>query len=338
MNIKILTSQDYQLWDAFVNSQGTHPFHLTCFKQVIEQTFDFNCYYLYAEKNNEIKAILPLVEMKSFLFGHALISTPFLVYGGPLGETQAALRLLEHAVLLGEDLKVDYIDLRCQQRKLDIGWQQTLYVYFEKRLCATHEENLNQIPRKQRAVIRKSENNELTFRFEDDIEHFYLLYAESLRNLGTPVLQRAYFQQLKEQLGDKCSVLTVFHQQKPLTSVMSFYHQDTVFPYYGGGCLQARAFGANDFMYHQLMKSSTEQGYLYFDYGRSKIDSGSYRFKKHWGFEAQPLHYTIIPIRAKKAPNLNPTNPKYQLMIKMWQKLPLRLSMWLGPMIAGRLG
>ncbi|MCS5709134.1 FemAB family PEP-CTERM system-associated protein [Candidatus Berkiella cookevillensis] len=336
--VKQLTALDYKRWDDFVDAQGCHPYHRSDFKRIMETTFHFNTYYLFFEAENKIKAILPLVEMKSWLFGHALISTPFLVYGGPLGEEKARARLIEKAILLGEEKEVDYIDLRCQHKRIDIGWKQVLYVNFKRQLCLTHEENLQLVPRKQRAVIRKSEQCNLSHVFENSIDNFYNLYAQSLRNLGTPVLAKQYFQNLKTILQDKCSVLTVFHKNQAVSSVLSFYHQDTVFPYYGGGSPKARALGANDYLYHQLMKAATEQGLKQFDYGRSKIGTGSYRFKKHWGFEETPLHYTIIPISAKSPPNLNPTNPKYQFMIKTWRKLPLVVSNTIGPLIARRIG
>lgn len=336
--VKQLTALDYKRWDDFVDAQGCYPYHRTDFKTITEATFHFKTYYLFIECEDKIKAILPLVEMKSWLFGHALISTPFLVYGGPLGEEKACAQLIEKAIMLGEEKGVDYLDLRCQHKSLDIGWKQDLYVTFKRPLCLTHEENLQLVPRKQRAVIRKSEQNNLSHVFESTVDNFYKLYAESLRNLGTPVLAKQYFQNLKTMLQDKCSILTVFHENQAVSSVLSFYHQDTVFPYYGGGSNKARDVSANDYMYHQLMKAATEQGLKQFDYGRSKIGTGSYRFKKHWGFEETPLHYTIIPIRAKSPPNLNPTNPKYQLMIKTWQKLPLVVSNTLGPVIARRIG
>lgn len=291
-----------------------------------------------AMQQGTVKAVLPLFELKSFLFGHALISTPYMVYGGPLGDEDAKLVLIEEAIRLGEQKQVDYIDLRCQEHAPDIGWSQDLYVTFKKPLCDTHEENLKAIPRKQRAVIRKSEKHGLAFAFEDNIENFYKLYSTSVRNLGTPVLAKSYFERLLATLKQQCSVLTVYHNNTPLTSVMSFIHQDTIFPYYGGGVQQARQFGANDFMYHQLMRAATEQGLKQFDYGRSKVGTGPYRFKKHWGFEPKTLSYRIIPIRATEPPNLNPTNPKYQLMIRTWQKLPLQISNRIGPYLARRLG
>ena len=331
-------NESHVRWDQFVNQQGAHPFHLTVFKKIIESAIGCQSIYLYAEDDTGIKAVLPLFEMKSLLFGHALISVPFCVYGGGLGDKQAVKALIEQSILLGEEKKVDYIDLRSQDEPIDMGWSQTLYVYFKKPLCETHEENLSQIPRKQRAVIRKAEQNGLRAVFETNINTFYDLYAASLRNLGTPVLGKSYFETMKSKLRENCEVLTVYHEQTPLTSVMSFLHQDTIFPYYGGGSTQARQWGANDFMYHRLMQSATERGFKQFDFGRSKIDSGSYRFKKHWGFEPKPLHYSIIPICAKKPPNLNPNNPKYQFVIKLWQKMPVSLTKIVGPFIARSLG
>ena len=151
-------------------------------------------------------------------------------------------------------------------------------------------------------------------------------------------LAKKYYQALFDIFADKCSVLTVLNDGEPVSSVLNFYFKDQVLPFYGGGTAAARACKANDFMYWELMRLSVDQGIKIFDFGRSKNGAGSYRFKKHWGFEPEPLHYRFHLINAKQMPNLSPVNPKYQLAVKMWQKLPLPVSRTLGPIIARNLG
>jgi FemAB-related protein (PEP-CTERM system-associated) len=115
---------------------------------------------------------------------------------------------------------------------------------------------------------------------------------------------------------------------------MSFYFREQVLPYYGGGTEEAREVKGNDFMYWELMRRACQRGIRVFDYGRSKQDTGSYHFKKNWGFEPEPLHYEYYLVRSREVPDVNPLNPKYRLFINLWQRLPLGLSQLVGPMLA----
>jgi len=119
---------------------------------------------------------------------------------------------------------------------------------------------------------------------------------------------------------------------------MSFYFRDEVLPYYGGGTELAREVAGNDFMYWEVMRRACERGLRVFDYGRSKRGTGSFDFKKNWGFEPQPLHYEYRLVRGKRVPEHNPLNPRYRLLIKLWQRLPLALANRIGPHIVKNLG
>ncbi len=166
----------------------------------------------------------------------------------------------------------------------------------------------------------------------------YACYAESVRNLGTPVFPKKYFAILKEVFRDDCEVLTITHEGAPVAGVMSFYFKDEVLPYYGGGTFAARKLYANDFMYWQVMENAREKGLRIFDYGRSKVDSGSYRFKKHWGFEPVPLAYSYHLVKATDVPNVNPNNPKFKIFVDTWRKLPIGIANRVGPWLARQLG
>ena len=339
-HISLLDEKNAPRWDEFVmRCPDATFFHRSGWKDVIEQAFGHHAYFFYAEQDGRIQGILPLGHINSWLFGNALISVPFCVYGGICADSdEIAQDLCMAAERLGGSLGVDYIEMRQRTNNL-ITWSgKDLYVTFRKNIDPDPDKNLLAIPRKQRAMIRKGIKAGLCSEVDDGIGRFYDAYSESVRNLGTPVFSRRYFQVLADTFGDDCQIMTVSNKGRTVASVMSFYFKDEVLPYYGGGTQEARHCKANDFMYWELMRRASESGVSLFDYGRSKKDTGAYSFKKNWGFEPQPLHYKYRLVNSTELPDINPLNPKYRLFIKAWERLPLTVSRIIGPMISRNLG
>lgn len=339
-SVRPLERADRERWNEFV---ARHPeatfFHRVEWSSVLERAFNHHSHYLYAESDGRINGILPLVEVKSLLFGHALVSTPFCVYGGIVADDGPAHRALEQAACdLGRRLGVDYIEMRNRKRRHPAWLAKDLYVTFRRPIEPDPERNLLAIPRKQRAMVRKGIQKQLRAEIDSDIDRAYDIYSESVRNLGTPIFARRYMALLKETFAQDCEALTVVDADRPVASVLSFYFRDEVLPYYGGGTLAARSVAGNDFMYWQVMERARERGAKVFDFGRSKRGTGSYEFKTHWGFEPEPLNYEYFLVKAREMPNLSPTNSKYERLINVWRKLPLPLTRLIGPPIARYLG
>ncbi len=339
MQVKVLTGED-PCWNEFVLR---HPeatfFHRLGWKRVLEEAFGHPTYYLYAEQDGKVLGILPLGQIKSFLFGNALISSPFCVYGGALALSSEIRTALEQkAVELARELKVDWLEFRYLAPSGAHRPIKDLYVTFKKSLLPELEANFRAIPRKQRAMVRKGMKAGLVSTIDEEVDRFYKVYAESVRNLGTPVFPKRYFEVLKQTFGEACDILVVEHRSKPVAAVMSFYFKDEVLPYYGGGTPQARELSAFDFMYWEVMRRAVAKGVKVFDYGRSKRETGSFRFKTHWGFTPQPLYYEYELIRARQLPEVNPLNPKYRLFIQAWRHLPLPVANLIGPWLARSLG
>jgi len=350
IEIKELESQSIQCWDAFVEAcpEATF-FHRAGWKKAIEEGMGHRAYFLYAERNGNIEGVLPLGHVKSFLFGNALMSAPFCVYGGIAAYSDAArVALHQAAEKLAHRLGVDYLEMRNAQfaqtelsesQLPNENWlEKELYVTFRKEIDPDAEKNLLSIPRKQRAVVRKGIKAALTSEIDTDIHRFYDAYAQSVRNLGTPVFPKKFFTVLRDVFGEHCEILTVVKEGRLISSVMSFYFRDEVLPYYGGGTSEARTVKGNDFMYWELMRRAGERGIRIFDYGRSKLGTGSYSFKKNWGFEPEPLKYEYLLVKASEIPDVNPLNPKYRLFINAWKRLPLPVSKFVGPFISRNLG
>lgn len=331
---------DAARWDEFVqNCPEATFFHRAGWKKLIEHAFGHKTWFFYAETDGQIQGVLPLAEINSRLFGHALISLPFCVYGGIAATSEPAREALDQtAQALAREQKVDHLEYR-NIKPMHPDWPgKDLYVTFRKELDPDVENNMLAIPRKQRAMVRKGIKAGLVSEIDDGVERFFSVFADNVHRHGTPALPKRYFALLKEIFGSDCEILSVVKDGRVLSSVLSFYFRDEVLPYYAGDTLEARDFAANDFKYWELMRRACERGIKIFDYGRSKRGTGPYDFKRNWGFEPQPLCYEYQLHRAKAVPDHNPLNPKYQLFIKAWQKLPLPLANFIGPHIVKNLG
>jgi len=327
-------------WDEYL---AQHPqatfFHRAGWKEVVERAFGHSTYYLYALDQEGIIGVLPLVHVNSVLFGNSLVSTPFCVYGGILADsTSVSDQLRAKASQLAVELGVDTLELR-NLGNSDSDWvKKDLYVTFRKELPENSEAVLPFIPNKQRAVVRKGIKAGLTAEEGWHGRRMYDVYAESLRDLGTPVFSRYYFDILREVFGEDCRSLMIQHDGRDVAGVLSFYFRDQVLPYYAGSTAASRGLHAHGYMYWALMKNAVDQGIKVFDFGRSKKETGSYSFKKNWGFKAEPLDYEYLLVNSKSVPEVNPLNPKYQYFIRAWKSLPLPIANRFGPILARSLG
>jgi FemAB-related protein (PEP-CTERM system-associated) len=222
----------------------------------------------------------------------------------------------------------------------EAGWpRQDLYVTFRQPILPKVDDNMAAIPRKQRAMVRKGIARGLASRIDAGVDRFFALYADNVHRHGTPPLAKRYFEALQRTFDRDCEVLTVTDAQgNAVSSVLSFYFRDEVLPYYAGDVEAARDLAANDFKYWELMRRSCERGLRVFDFGRSKQGTGSFSFKKNWGLEPTPLAYEYCLYRRERIPENNPLNPKYRLLMALWQKLPIPVANLVGPHLVKGLG
>ena len=325
-------------WDRFVASRPDSTFfHLSGWRDVIKRSFGHATPYLISrDSGGALDAVMPLMEINSRLFGHFLIGNGFTVGGGPLAATPSGLQsVLDEAAAIGRDRKVGYIELR-DCGAAGPGWQarSDLYAGFEAPIAPDEADNLKQIPRKQRAVVRKALDQGFTISIERSIQPFFDLYARTLRDHGTPILPRRFYENLLTVFGENCEILTVSKDGVPTSSVMSFFCRDKVLPYYTGSLVEARRSGANDMMYWALMRRAVERGATIFDFGRSKVGTGPYSFKSNWGFTPRPITTQYLLLERDTLPNLNPTNPRYAKIIAAWQHLPIPVANAISPFIS----
>jgi FemAB-related protein (PEP-CTERM system-associated) len=339
--VRSFLESDRSAWDEFVLRCGDATFfHRIGWREIYQDTFGHRTHYLLAERDGAVVGVLPLVELKSVLFGHALVSLPFAVYGGIAAQDdESCAALSRHAVELARELRVQHLEMRNRVSREPDWERQDLYVTFRKTLLPEAEANLLAIPRKQRAMVRKGIQRGLRAEIDDDARRFFDLYADNQHRHGTPPHARRYFEALKRVFGSDCEILTAVDPQgHAVSGVMSFYFRDEVLPYYAGDVAQARELAANDFKYWALMQRACERGFRVFDFGRSKRGTGSFDFKRNWGFEPVDLQYEYCLINRDTVPQNNPSNPRYQTAIALWRRLPRRVVNAVGPVLARHLG
>lgn len=330
---------------AFVRDHpDATPFHLPEWSIAIARGCGQRAHMLIAESaDGALAGILPLTEIRSPLFGRALVSTGFGVGGGILAQQEGVIASLSSAAWdLASNLRCPTLDLRGGAVS-GPAWtaDETTYLGFSRPLAADDEAELAAIPRKQRAEVRKALASDLDLKIgngPEDARTHYRIYAESVRNLGTPVFPRALFRAVLKEFGDAADILTILSGGEPVASVLSLYFGGTVFPYWGGGTHAARGLRANDAMYFALMSHARSRGCTHFDFGRSKAGTGAAAFKKNWGFEPRPLTYYRRTATGIAARDVNPLSPRYRLKVEAWKRLPLWAANSIGPIVSRGLG
>lgn len=335
-------------WDEFVYTQGEATFfHLWKWRDVLYRSFGYRPAYLTVEDRGTLCGILPLFLVRSLLFGKSAVTIPLGVYGGPIATcAEVETVLIQKAKQVARSHGAKYLEIRGNPYRINVPAfvcsapnenfkQKDLYVTFIAGIDPDVAVNLSRIPRKQRRMLRQGEKHGLKFSHDNRrIQEFYNVYAASVRNLGTPVYPYDYFLRLAEAFGEQCKVFLVDYENKAIAAVMSFFFKDQVLPYYGGALREWFHVAPSDFMYWELLSYGAKHECRVFDFGRSKLGTGSFDFKRHWGFEARPLPYWYQSLNGQEIPDTSPLNPKLQWAIRIWRNLPLGLTKGLGPLIA----
>ena len=331
-----LSSTDSVAWDRFVceHPLGT-PFHLTAWRDTITDTFAYQPHYLAAYESGRLTGVLPLFHVRNVMVGKALISSPFAVYGGVLASSDAARSALhQHAVELGRELGVDYVEFRNSFPEQCVGEPNIgRYVSFQQ--LTTPDENtlLESLPKKTRNMVRKSLKQPFTMRYDvEDYTPFIELYSKNMRRLGTPTFPVRHFENLRKYFGSMIDVREVLLGDRVVAASLNFYMRGQMHIYYAAADTDLNALAPNTYMYFDHLRWAGQNGCPIFDFGRCKRDTGVFEFKRHWNTQMRELPYQMVMLKGgAELPNLSPANPKFDLAIKVWRNLPLPVTRVLGP-------
>jgi FemAB-related protein (PEP-CTERM system-associated) len=330
-----------EAWDAYVHrTPGGTFFHLIGWKDVLEHIFGFPAHYLVARCGEEITGVLPLFELHAPLMERCLLSVPFGVDGGVCSADPAALQALDSAALaLGRARGARYVELRDGREAPGFHLRDDRYARFRHALRADDAAELAALRPKRRYMIRLAQRNGLTARVDAaDLPVLHDLYARTTRRLGTPVFPLRFFRALVDRFPDHTVILTVRRDGVPAAAALMLLFGDIAAPYYAGSRRDYFRYAVNDFLYWELMRYARRRGARVFDFGRSKVGSGPYTFKRLWGFEPEPVRYRVHDLAGAAVPERSSADANLRRIQQIWRHLPLPVTKLLGPIIVGRYG
>lgn len=335
---QVLECQDPALWDNFVREQTDCLYYRWQFGQIIKAVFGHRiCYLTAQDSTGAIKAALPLVEMKSLLFGHFALSMPFLNYGGVLAtDKDACSALLLYAEQWAKNQGISHLTLRESETKPELKWAcQQHKIAMLLKLPETADQLWKDIGSKRRAQIKRPKKEGAVVKQGgiELLDDFYSVFCKNMRDLGTPVYGKSWFEAILQAFPEQCHLIVVILDNQPVAACFLIRHGDTIDIPWASSLREVNRFGVNMLQYWEALEYSIEQGCKYFDFGRSNKGAPTVRFKKQWGAEEKQLHWYQWTPEQTETVRIDPHSGKFSLATKIWQKLPLPLANALGPMI-----
>jgi serine/alanine adding enzyme len=338
-----LTSTAPDGWDHYVTH---HPlgtaYHRAAAVGIGSQAFGLRTAFLTAHGNSgELVGILPLVEQSSAFFGRFLVSLPFFTYGGILADNEiVAGHLAERAVVHARQRRADHIELRHAAGVSGLALPERLEkVCMVLSLPRSVETLGQQLGSKLRSQIRRADREHVDIHWgaEDLLGEFYSVFAPAMHELGTPVYSRRFFEIAFQALRAFASVIVVRMCREVHAAAIVVRHSGTLEVPWAAATPVAKRLSVNMRMYWEMLRFAIESGVDTFDFGRSTIDSGTYRFKAQWGAQPMQLHWHYWLPAGAPIPKLNQSNPKYARAAALWRRMPLWCANFLGPYIVRNL-
>lgn len=341
LSVRLFTEGDEERWSRYVDaSPEATCYHDLGWKRVIERTFRHRTFYLFCEdRGGHVKGVLPMVQLRSVLFGNFLVSLPYVNYGGSCADGADVRReLLGHAVELASQRGASHLELR-ETRLHDDGLRvKTSKVAMHLDLPSNAEALWNGFPSKLRSQIRRplKEGMEARVGGLEELDGFYEVFSVNMRDLGTPVYSKQFFRHILEEVP-RSRICSVVYRGRVVASGLCVGFRDRLEIPWASSLRKFNALSPNTLLYWTVLKFGCDQGYALFDFGRSTPGEGPYRFKAQWGARAVPLYWSYWTRDQAPLPDLSPNNPKYTIAIKLWRRFPVALTRLVGPAIVRNL-
>ena len=339
-SVKILINESSDNVDKYMLSHGA-IYHLTKWSEIIHQEFGHNCYYIYIEnEQGGVCGVLPLVHINSYIFGNYMVSMPYFNYGGLVVDSDEIENMLfTKATELASKNNVAHIEYR-ETKSRCREWPVRLdKVNMILDLPETIDELAKNLGSKRRSQIKRSLKEGVNVIVDGVglLDDFYSVFSENMRDLGTPVYPKSFFRTIFDNFPDNTRLVVLKLNDKAISAAFLIGYKDTLEIPWASTLSKYNSFSPNMLLYWEVLKLAIEEGYQKFDFGRSSVDSGTYKFKKQWGAKPKQLYWHYWLSDGMKMPKLTPDNPKYKLAISIWKKLPLWLCNFIGPKIVKNL-
>jgi len=328
-------------WDTYVHA---HPaatmYHQSTWKKLIQQSHGHEgCYFIAHNNEKKVVGVLPLIHMQSRLFGDFLVSMPYFNYGGAIADSLSIEnKLICKASSYAKKLGVSHVEYRdnIPRDKLPVRAEKVNMILD---LPETHDNLWDSFSSKLRAQIRRAqrEKTRVNIGGKECLNDFYSVFARNMRDLGTPVYGKSFFSNILCSFPDHSKIIVVFMGNRPVAAAFLLGYKNTLEIPWASTIGDVNHLSINMLLYWEVLKFALENRCAYFDFGRSSKNSGTFRFKQQWGAKAKQMYWHYwLPSNAE-LPGLNPHNPKYAMAIKLWKRLPIFVTKWIGPLIVRNL-
>lgn len=337
LSLSLASEKDRIEWDAFVSGQAESAgYHEWAWRQVFERAFGHECLYLVAREHGRIAGILPLVEIRSWIFGRTLTSLPFVNFGGVLSASDAVAKALaDEAGRLARDRSCRHVELRHIARRFaDLPCKQHK-VTMRLALEGGPQAMWDRIDRKARNQVRKAQKSDLSV-VRGGVEllpEFYRVFARNMRDLGTPVYSKSLFEQVLAAFPDRARLIVVRLKDAPIAAGFTYRTRGMIEIPWASSIRDFNNLCPNHLLYWHAIETAAAEGLEVFDFGRSTPDEGTFKFKEQWGAAPLALHWEYWLPAGDALPDQSPKNPKFQLLIESWKRMPLWMANFAGPRI-----
>jgi serine/alanine adding enzyme len=342
VSIVSISDSEAREWDTFVGgAKGASIYHRYLWRGVIRSLFGHETYYIATRGDNgAISGVLPLVRLKSLLFGDFLVSLPYFNYGGLLADGEYLQRaLLKGASELALGLGTNHVELR-QREWLPGNWQSRQdKVSMLLPLPGDPVQLWKSLPSKVRSQVKRPLREGATCEFgrEELLRDFYAVFSRNMRDLGTPIHPVRFFRTILRAMPDCTQIALVRLRGEPVAAAFLVEHNGTMEIPWASSLRALNSIGVNMQLYWNVLERAVVRGCHTFDFGRSTIAGGTFNFKKQWGALPVQLHWHYWLRQGGALPRLRPDNPRYRTAIAAWRRLPLPVANLLGPRLAKNL-
>jgi len=340
LSIQILTKDLECKWNEYASKNGASIYHDTRWKDLIEKVFGHQCHYIIAMEECGVVGILPLVQLKSRLFGNFMVSMPYFNYGGAIADNdEIMISLLKSANELSSELSCSHIEMRFDEaQEIDLLLR-TDKVTMLLDLPHDPDQLWQAIGSKRRAQVKRPvrEGVEFISGGMELLDEFYHVFSNNMRDLGTPVYSKTFFKEIISMFAENSFIAIVRLNGKPVGAGFLLGHMGKMEIPWASTLRKYNRLGINMYMYWNILKFAIENNYDIFDFGRSSKDAGTLKFKKQWGSTEKQLYWYYDMDEKAPLPGLNPNNKKYKTAILVWKKLPVSVTRLIGPPIVKNL-
>jgi serine/alanine adding enzyme len=336
LSIQKLTQELEPIWNEYVLNSSASIYHDSRWIYLIKKVFGHDSHHIIALENGVVVGILPLVHLKSLLFGNYMVSMPYFNYGGAIAtDNVIESKMMERAVEIASQLGAEHIEFRDSDPRDDPWPLRKDKVNMILDLPETAELLGKAIGAKKRSQIRRPQKEGVES-IKGGIEllnEFYQVFSINMRDLGTPVYAKSFFSEILKTFPEHTKIVILRLNGKSISAAFLIGFKEQLEIPWASTLKEYNRFSPNMLLYWEVLKFAIESGYRKFDFGRSSIDSGTYRFKKQWGAVPKQLYWHYWLAEGKEMPQLTPENKKYKIAIKVWQHLPTFVTNGFGPPI-----